>query len=90
LWLGNNRKFLHYQKNSKEQQQYPHYWVDPCNAIYCHCPGNPPAKWFEESSCFRCAKYATTEKNVAFTSLYVACKNKCSRKMLPITFQSIW
>ncbi|EFX67693.1 hypothetical protein DAPPUDRAFT_261202 [Daphnia pulex] len=79
------------EKMEHEQQQYPYYWVNPCNAIPCHCSGNPPAKWFEESGCFRCEKYKTIEKNVASTLLYVAYKNKCSSKMLsnPISLKNV-
>lgn len=79
LRLGNNQQFLHYQKNSKEQQQYPYYWVDPCNAIHCHCSGNPPAEWLEESGCFRCAKYKTTEKKCC---LYIPVRG-LQKQMLP-------
>lgn len=79
LKLGNNQQFLNYQKNSKEQQQYPYYWVNPCNAIHCHCSGNPPAKWFEESGCFRFAKYKTTEKKCC---LYIPVRG-LQKQMLP-------
>lgn len=69
--LGKNLQFLNYQEESKEQQQYPYYLVDPYNAIHCHFIGYPPAKWFVDSSFSRCEKYSNTEKNVVFTFLYV-------------------
>jgi hypothetical protein len=83
LSLGKNLQFLNYQKESKERKQYPYYWVDPYNAIHCFCIGYQPSKWFEDSGCFRCAKYNNKKKNFEFTFLYVDCKNKCSRKNSP-------
>lgn len=79
LSVGNNLQFLNYLKESTEQQQFPYYWVDPDNVIHCHCFGYPPAKWFEDSGCFRCAKYSTKEKKCC---LYIPVRG-LQKQMLP-------
>jgi hypothetical protein len=58
--IGNNETFLNYQRNNKEQEAFPYYWVNPGNEIHCHCFNK--AKWFEDTGCFRCSKQSKRDK----------------------------
>jgi hypothetical protein len=78
LSIGNNESFLNYMKNNKEQANFPFYWINPGNEIHCHCFGNPKAKWFEDTGCFRCAKQTKREK----CCLYIPVRS-LEKKLLP-------
>jgi hypothetical protein len=58
--IGNNESFLNYQRNNKEQEDFPYYWINPGNEIHCHC--FTKAKWFEDTGCFRCSKQSKRDK----------------------------
>jgi hypothetical protein len=61
LQLGTNAHFNRYIRNCKEQSKFPYYWVDQDNAVYCHCPGNPKAKWIEDRGWFKCVRRSKAE-----------------------------